>query len=313
MKILLFHSKKFPLTDSATDIINKNFVNHNFKLVNSYESLIKELPDTDIFITGKFTKEMLEYAKNLKWVNALSAGIDNYDLDLFRNNHIIFTNSSGMHKIQMAEYAIMSMIMLVRKMSFFMKNQYNKIWDFNINQSEISGKTLGILGLGSIGMQTAKYAGTMGMKVIGINSSGIRKNDFISEAYTLNDLDTVLKNSDFLINLLPSSNETKYLLSSEKIKLMKKTSYFINMGRGDIIKNDTLYDVLKNNIISGAVSDVFDKEPLSSDSPLWNLENLIITPHICGSSDIYMEKALKLFLDNFNNYINNDKMFNIIK
>lgn len=313
MKILLFHSKKFPLTDSAIEVINNNFANHNFKLINSYENLIKELSDTDIFITGKFTKEMLKAAKNLKWVNALSAGIDNYDLELFRNNNIIFTNSSGMHRIQMAEYAIMSMIMLVRKMSFFMKNQHNKIWDFNISQSEISGKTLGIMGLGSIGMQTAKYANIMGMKVIGINSSGIRKNDFISEAYTLKDVDTVLKKSDFLINLLPSSNETKYLLSSEKIKLMKKTSYFINMGRGDIIKNNTLYEILKNNVISGAVSDVFETEPLLPDSQLWNLENLIITPHICGSSDIYMEKALKLFLDNFNNYINNDKMFNVIK
>ena len=127
-----------------------------------------------------------------------------------------------MHKIQMSEYAVMSMVMLIRNMNFFMKNQYNNIWNQEITQSQISGKTLGILGLGSIGRETARKAHFMGMKVIGINTSGINKDDFIEKVYTLKDLDIVIKNSDFLINLLPSREETKYLLTLEKMKLMKK-------------------------------------------------------------------------------------------
>ena len=245
MKILLFHSKKFPITKEAQNIIDNEFQNHKFFTVNSRNSLFQELPDTDIFLTGVVTKDMADISKKLKWVNALSAGVDNFDLELFRKNNIIFTNSTGMHKIQMSEYAVMSMVMLIRNMNFFMKNQYNNIWNQEITQSQISGKTLGILGLGSIGRETARKAHFMGMKVIGINTSGINKDEFIEKVYTLKDLDTVIKNSDFLINLLPSREETKYLLTLEKMKLMKKGAYFINMGRGDIIETDVLYEVLK--------------------------------------------------------------------
>ena len=312
MKILLFHSKKFPITEEARNIMDNEFKNHKIFTVNSRNALFQELPDTDIFLTGVFTKEMTDISKKLKWVNALSAGVDNFDLELFRKNNIIFTNSTGMHKVQMSEYAIMSMVMLVRNMNFFIKNQHNSIWNPEIAQNQISGKTLGILGLGSIGRETARKADFMGMKVIGVNTSGISSDDFIEKAYTLKDIDIVMKNSDFLINLLPSREETKYLLTVEKMKLMKKNAYFINMGRGSIISNDTLYEVLKNNVIAGAVCDVFETEPLSPDSPLWQLENLIITPHICGNSDTYIAKALRVFSDNFQNYINNKKMFNVI-
>lgn len=312
MKILLFHSKKFPITKEAQDIINNEFQSHKFVTVNSKNALFQELPDTDIFLTGVFSKEMLDISSNLKWVNALSAGVDNYDLELFQKNNIIFTNSTGVHKIQMSEYALMSMVMHVRNMNFFMKNQHNSLWDPNITQSQISGKTLGILGMGSIGRETAKKAAFLGMKVIGINTTGINKDSFVEKTYTLEELDIVLKKSDFLINLLPSSEKTKYLLTIEKMKIMKKTACFINMGRGNIISSEVLYEVLKNNIISGAVCDVFETEPLPEDSPLWKLDNIIITPHICGNSDEYMSKSLRVFSDNFQNYINNKKMFNVI-
>lgn len=310
MKIILLYNKKVPLTDNTHKIIEKEFSGHEFILTNSYEKLFDELPDTDILITGKFTEEMLAVAKNLKWVNALSAGTDHYNLDLFKNNNIIFTNSSGLHKIHMAEYAVMSMTMLARNMIFFMNNQTKKVWDYNISQDEISGKTVGILGLGAIGTQTAMYSKNSGMKVIGINSSGVIKNSCIDEAYTLKDLDTVLSKSDYLINLLPSNEDTKHLLSLDKMKLMKKNACFINMGRGDIIETEVLYEVLKNGIIKGAVSDVFELEPLPEDSKLWELDNLIITPHICGASDIYIEKGILLFLENFKNYVSGNGVFN---
>ena len=310
MKIILLYNKKVPLTDNTHKIIEKEFSGHEFILTNSYEKLFAELPDTDILITGKFTEEMLAVAKNLKWVNALSAGTDHYNLDLFKNNNIIFTNSSGLHKIHMAEYAVMSMTMLARNMLFFMKNQQKKVWDYNVSQDEISGKTVGILGLGAIGTQTAVYSKNSGMKVIGINSSGIIKDEHIDEAYTLKDLDTVLRKSDYVINLLPSNDDTKHLLSLDKMKLMKKNACFINMGRGDIIETDVLYEVLKDGIIKGAVSDVFETEPLPEDSKLWELENLIITPHICGASDIYIEKGILLFLENFKNYVSGNEVFN---
>jgi D-2-hydroxyacid dehydrogenase (NADP+) len=312
MKILLFHSKKFPITKEAQNIIDNEFHGHKFVTVNTREDLFNELPGTDIFLTGVFSREMLDISKNLKWVNALSAGVDNYDLSLFRENNIIFTNSTGVHKIQMSEYAIMSMVMFVRNINFFIKNQHSHIWNPNIAQSQIAGKTVGILGLGSIGRETAEKAHFMGMKVIGINTTGINKYDFIENVYTLEELDIVLKRSDFLINLLPSSEKTKYLLTSEKMSLMKKSACFINMGRGSIISNEVLYNTLKHNIISGAVCDVFEKEPLPEDSLLWDLENLVITPHICGNSDTYIEKSLRVFSDNFQNYINNKKLFNII-
>ena len=310
MKIILLYNKKVPLTENINKIVESKLSNHQIIITDSYEKLYKELPDTDILITGKFTEEMLTVSKNLKWVNALSAGVDNYNLDLFKNNNIIFTNSSGLHKIHMAEYAIMSMIMLARNMNFFMKNQHRKNWDYNIPQNETFGKTVGILGLGAIGTQTAIYSKNLGMKVIGINSTGAIKNEHIDEAYTLKDIDTVLSQSDYIVNLLPSSQVTKYLLSLDKMKLMKKSSCFINMGRGDIIKTETLYKVLKDNIISGAISDVFEVEPLPSDSLLWDLDNLIITPHICGASDTYLEKGLTLFIENFKNYLSGNDVFN---
>jgi phosphoglycerate dehydrogenase-like enzyme len=276
--------------------------------------LMKHLSDMEILMifVAKFEAELLGLAPNLKWIQALTAGVDNLPLKEINDRRIILTNTRGIHKIQMAEFAIGAMINFARNFHVMYRNQIKGLWDRSIPQTEIYGKIVGIIGLGSIGAEIARKASFFGMRVL-----GVRKNPqsvkYVDRVYGIEEMDEVFRESDYIINLLPMTAGTQKIIDKRYFHSMKKTACFISIGRGPTVNQADLVDALKSNQIGGLVADVYEEEPLPEDSPLWELENVILAPHIAGVSPNYMERAMDVITHNLNVYASQSgEMLNVI-
>ncbi len=306
-KVLIYHK----IDEKNLNMLKGKYTDYCFTSCTTKDEMEKLIEDTDILITFKFDKEMLEKAKKLKWIQALSAGVENYPLEEIRKKDIIITNGKGIHKIHMAEYAICVIIMLSRNMHRMIKNKNDKKWERNINQGEINGATLGILGLGSIGMEVAIKAKFMGMKTIGVKTNKSEA-DYVDKIYTPDNMSQVFLESDYIINLLPSVARTYKIINKKYFDLMKKEACFINMGRGSTVNEEDMINALKEGKFRALASDVFKVEPLPENSPLWEMENVIITPHICGESNKYIEKAMPIIEENIKAFEGKGDFINLI-
>lgn len=306
-KVLIYHK----VEEKYIEYLKRKFTDLNFITSLDRTEMENQIEDADILITFKLDNDILKKAKKIKWIQALSAGVETYPLDEIKKRNIILTNGRGIHKIHMAEYAICMMVMLARNMHTMLSNKKEGKWERKINQGEIYGSTLGIVGLGSIGMEIAKKSKFMGMKVIGVKSSSANL-EYLDKIYSPDEIVEVFRESDYIINLLPSIESTSKLIDKKCFGVMKRDSCFINMGRGSTVNEEDLIVALKEGKIRAAASDVFLTEPLPEDSPLWEIDNLIITPHICGESNKYFERALPIIENNIQAYNGGGNYINLV-
>jgi D-2-hydroxyacid dehydrogenase (NADP+) len=257
--------------------------------------------DTDIVITSQVAKLDILKLKNLRWIHLTSAGADTLP-EQIKNSEILVTNSSGVHPIPIAEHVFGFMLMLTRKMYYAYKVQLTqKEWIRNGELSpidELAGKTLGIVGLGRIGQRIAHLAKAFDMKVLAVVRNSNRKEKNVDELVESNKLNEVLKKSDFVVSALPGTIETRHLFNLKTFKHMKKSAYFINIGRGFVVNETDLVKALQMGYIKGAGLDVFETEPLAKSSPLWNMENVLITPHYSGWTPYYIDRVVNIFCEN---------------
>lgn len=307
-RVLIYH--RFP--EHLVQRLAERYKDYEFTVCTDKTLIFEYLKDTEIFITFKFSVQMLDAAPMLKWVQILSAGVDRVPLREMKRNGVIITSGKGIHKIQMSEYAIAAMVMLSRNFHVMFRNQAASKWERPLPQGEINGSTVGIIGLGSIGKEIAKRASLFGMNVIGVKNDP-KPVEFVNTVYSPEQLSEVFKKSDYIINLLPTTPGTEKLIGMDLFNLMKDTACFINIGRGKTVNEQDLIEALKTKKIRAMVSDVFEQEPLPQDSPLWGLDNVIITPHICGESSKYEDKAIDIIEQNFDAYIGKtDKMVSLV-
>jgi len=266
-------------------------------------SMAEELKDTEILITfrRRIPSEMIEDARNLRWVQVLTAGVDSLPLETLRERGIIVTSGTGIHRIFMAEYAIASMINLARNFHVVFRNQMQRKWDRTPPQGEIYGSTLGILGLGSIGREVAQRAFRFGMRVIGVKRT-LEPVEYVERVYGFKEMKEIFRQSDYVINLLPDTPATEKIVDRRCFEAMKPTAAFISIGRGQTVNEEDLVDALRDGKIAALVSDVYYTEPLSEQSPLWDMENVILTPHVCGASPQYMARAMEIIEHNLQVY-----------
>lgn len=293
------------------NLIN-NYPDLRFYFFKDMEEAREDLLDADILITygEDLTNEIIKKVECLKWIMVISAGLDEMPFQSIKEKGILVTNAKGIHKIPMAEYTIAMILQVARQAKKLIENEQSHVWDRRVPMIELSGKTLGILGAGSIGTQIADYARVFNMKIIGFNRGG-RKVDGFDVIVTKKNLDKLLMKSDFIVSVLPSTPETDGILNKQTFKLMKKTATFINIGRGKNVVEKDLMAALKSGEISHAVLDVFGQEPLSKEHPFWEMNNVTVTPHISGISAKYLPRAieifetnLKIFIDSGENYVN---------
>ena len=266
----------------------------------------------DAEIIAGWQKDMAENVladhTKLRWIQSWSAGINNMPLEDFKSRKILLTSANGVHSFPISETIFALMLGLTRKIHTYVRNQQTKKWHHSGLRLELHGKTMGLFGVGAIGRETAKIAKAFGMNVLGFRRSG-ETEDYVDKIYTLEQMNDVLPQCDYVVVTLPLTNETKQLFGKEQFKRMKPSSFFINIGRGDLVVESELIQALQDDKIAGAGLDVFEKEPLSEDNPLWELENVIITPHTAGSTEHYDHRVIEdIFIPNLKSYLQNEEL-----
>lgn len=300
MKIL----SSLNIGENNVERLEKKFDCVEFYIYKDIEQAGDHLEDAEIFVTFGFdtTADLIEKMKKLKWIQCMSTGIDMLPFETLKERNILLTNVTGIHGIPIAEY-VMAVILNDRIDGFRLyEQQKNKIWKRKMNFEEVFGKTITILGTGTIGKEIARKAKAFDMKTIGVNTSG-KPVDYFDEIFPTCELNKALSQGDFVVDTLPLTHETKKILGKEQFASMKDSAYFINIGRGATVDEGALIEALQNHIIRGAALDVFEKEPLPQDSPLWTMKNVSITPHISGLSNMYMNRAVPIFEHNLKTYI----------
>ena len=245
---------------------------------------------------------------DLKWIQIGAAGIEKSLFEGVLKSKVIITNASGIHADPVSEY-VMSAILYFSKMfndfEVFKNTKKWTQWDIAKKIIELKGKTIGIIGYGSIGKAIAKKAKVFGMDVIATRrlQKKVESNKFVDQLIPTSDLKILLDNSDYVVVSCPLTPLTTNLISSKELKQMKQSAIIINIARGQIINQDDLIHALENNIISGAALDVFAKEPLEESSKLFDLDNTLISPHISGNYQNYQKDMIDLFADNLNRFV----------
>jgi len=260
---------------------------------------------------GVFDKEVFLAAKRLRWVHAVSAGVERYLFPEFIESPVILTSSSGVHRIPISEVAIAMMLIFAKRLHKFMRFQLERKWA-RLPPDELADKTAGLLGLGNIGMETAWKAKCFGMRVLALEKRKICRATYVDEIWGLDDLDYLLRESDYLIVAVPLTKETYHMIGEKELRLMKPSAYVINVSRGAVIDNAALIRALKEGWIAGAGLDVFEEEPLPENSDFWKLENVVITPHISGSTPRYADRVVEIFCKNLGRYLEGKPLLNTI-
>lgn len=302
--------------------IEDNLVKKIQEVIPEWDIIITNEPDqwkfhameTDIILGWrKFFEDKMDLLDELKWIQTWSAGVNSLPLKELEGKDIRITSANGVHSFPISETVFALMLSLTRNIHTYIKNQEKKKWDGADIKLEMHGKTVGVIGVGAIGKETAKIAKAFGMKVIGIRHSGKPEN-YVDEMYTTDKLNAVLPECDYVVITLPLTEDTHQLFKQEQFQLMKDSAFLINIGRGEIIKEDDLAAALSAGEISGAGLDVFEKEPLAESSPLWEMDNVIITPHTSGSTEHYDKRVVEdIFIPNLKKFIaGNELEINIV-
>lgn len=272
----------------------------------------EELGKVEILLTygNGMTENIVSKMSSLKWVHSGQAGIEQMPQKLLKEKRVKVTNSRGINSITIAEYVLCMLLNLERNTYKFYEAYKAKKWDMETHLDEIAGKIISILGLGKVGMEIAKRAKAFDMHVIGVDLSSVNS-EYIDEVYLPVDINRVASKSDYLVICMPLTKDTYHMIDKDVIQKMKNTATIVNVGRGPIVNMEDLVLALNSDKIRAAVIDVFDEEPVLPDSELWNVKNMIITPHIAGDRQkSYMPRMMKIMCNNLNLYPDFQKMTN---
>ena len=292
--------KKFPEIKEKVEIfIDWDEDNFNSSMSNS-----------DILLTWNFpTSNLKKVSPNLKWIHCISAGIEHLlPLDWMFEG-LVLTNNSGIHSEKAGEYGLMSVLMLHNHIPKIVSNQKNKKF-VSLFSTPIAGKTIVVVGTGNLGGAMIRLLTPLGPKIIGINRKGGTV-DGCSKVITVDKIDSILPEADILYLAIPETPGTKNLISRKRLDLLKTSCGIVNIGRQSTIDYDALCEKLRANKIAGAILDVFNPEPIELNSKLWEIPNLIITPHVSSDDgESYVRLTLELFTKNLKLFISNKPLIN---
>lgn len=266
-------------------------------------------------LAGHFPIPWLTQAPRLQWYQQWGAGTDwlmKYPEVATLN--FILTNASGVHAIPISEHILAMMLAFARRLPQAIHNQEQRRWDRDGQPAafELAGTTMLLVGVGAIGRRTAQVASALGMRVIGVRHDKQKTVPGIEKMLGPEELLDTLPEADFVVLTLPLTAETQQMINAQAFEKMKSSAYLINIGRGGTVDEGALIQALKTGQIAGAGLDVFTTEPLPPTSPLWGMENVIITAHYSGLTPHYNERALEIFIDNLDRYVHHRPMRNVV-
>ena len=268
------------------------------------EETISRINDADVFVvSGFWDNDLLERASKLKYIQSIGAGFDQFPLDELSERGIVLANASGVNQNAVAEHAMSLMLALNRHIHTGRDNQNTHVWrgmlgDLTKREDELIEKTLLIIGMGTIGARLARFAKAFDMRVIATKRNPATSATSVDDLVTPDRLNELVPQADFVVLTCPLTAETKNIVDARVFEAMKSTAYLINVARGQCVDEPVLAEALKSGQIAGAGLDHFWDEPLGGDSILWDLENVIITPHTGGETRMYEERVIDILDDN---------------
>ena len=284
----------------------------------------------DVLMTFRMPHDLAQRAPGLKWIQLLSAGADHVLEGPLKGTRIPIATASGIHATPIAEYTLGSMLAYAHRIHLAIHAQLRHEWSRSRNVSEnadeLRGRTIGIVGYGSIGRETARLAQAFGMTVLALKRDPADRRDpgwcpagrgdpegvIPARIFGPHQRNEILRESDYVSVTLPLSQHTRKFIGESEIAAMKPGAYIVNIGRGHVIDEAALVAALKAGKIGGAGLDVFEHEPLEAKSSLWDMRNVILTPHISGDSPDYMGKACELFAENLRRFTSNRPLLNLV-
>jgi len=284
-----------------------------------YDGIEDLLRDAEIMFTFSLRPEQFKFARKLRWIHAPTAAVHQLLFPELVASNVVLTNAREVHGPVVAEHVIALIFALAKKIPQAARLQQERIWGQDAiwndgpHPCEVAGATLGLIGLGSIGRTVARMAAGLGMRVIAVRENiGEEMPEGVAAVYAPPQLNDLLSESNYVVVAAPLTEATRGLINADRLAAMRPDAYLINVGRGPQVDEAALADALRNRRIAGAALDVFEQEPLPEDSPLWALQNLLITPHTAGLTEKLWQRHYALFSENLRRYQAQEPLLSIV-
>lgn len=310
MKVLIAVHHRFDLWNAPfwlASRLKERFPAHDFVQLPSLENFAQQLEDADILIGYQMRPEQFAHAHKLRYIHATTAAVHQLLFPEMVASQVRITNSAEIHGAVVAEHAMAVIFALAKSIPAAVRHQLDSNWGQQQiwNETpprEIAAATLGIIGLGKIGNELARMAKALAMRVLAVRDHPERGAGNADVVYGANDFERLLKESEYIVLAAPLTRKTATLFNDKVFSQMRPDAFFINVSRGALVDEAALARALKQKKIAGASLDVFTSEPLPADSPLWKLENLLITPHTAALTDKLWERHLARITENLRRY-----------
>jgi len=302
-----------PVEQRHIEKLEKSGKNCEFTYVSMKEVTEEQVQNANVII-GNVPAGMIKASENLELMQLNSAGADPYIVPGVLAEKTVLTNATGAYSKAVAEHGFASALMLQKKLHLYRDVQKSGEWSDFGTVTSMADATVLVVGLGDIGSHFATMAKALGAYVIGVKRRPSSKPDCVDELFTMEKLDEVLPRADVIFSILPGTKEVYHLYNAERFALMKKSAIFINDGRGGAVDPDALFDALSTGKIASAAIDVTEPEPLPKDHRLWQLDNLLITPHISGFYHLpeTFERIVVIAADNLERFTSGKELKNIV-
>jgi phosphoglycerate dehydrogenase-like enzyme len=281
--------------------------------------LARALPDAEVVVAQGLSDDELAQAQRLRWLSSWAAGVERVARPSLLSRGIVLTNASGVHGPNIAEHLLAMILMFTRAMPRLHRAQLARRWERNLasraeGPGELTGKTLLIVGLGRIGEAVATRARPFGVRLVAVKHDPSTRHDAgvaVDELVGMDALDEVLGRADHVCLTVPLTRDTDRLIDARRLAIMRAGAYLYNISRGAVIDQAALVDALRSGRLAGAGLDVFEHEPLPEHSPLWDLDNVILTPHVAGLTPHYFERTAALFAENLERFLSGRPLRNV--
>jgi phosphoglycerate dehydrogenase-like enzyme len=299
-----------PYSEFLAGFIREKFRDLEFVTCTDRDELEACIGDIEVLLCQRPPKDSLARADKITWIMTIGAGVDTVLPNPGLREECIITNARGVHNPQIPEFVLGMILALGLRLPEHFRSQMESEWQLRMRRI-MASQVVGVIGLGTIGREIARMANAIGMRVIGTKNNP-EAVPHVEQVYGADELLSVLSESDFVVLIAALTPETRGVIGKAELAAMKPDSFLINVARGAMVVEADLIEALQNGTIAGAALDVFETEPLPPESPLWKMENVIITPHIAGARPDYLQAVSEIFCKNLARYISGEPLFNVV-
>lgn len=322
MKLLVMIQHRFELWEAPAwfdQKLRQDFPKLQIVRFSTRDGREEELDDAGIIFTWTLKPDQFERAAQLQWIHCPSAAVHPLIFPELVRSSVVLTNGRNVHGPVVAEHVLALIFALAKNLPFAMRLQARHVWGPELmwaesaHPREVAGATLGLVGVGSIGREVAKSAAALGMGVIATRQDpGKPVPEGVRKVFAANELPKMLAESDYVVLAAPITASTQKMIDEKCLAAMKPSACLINVGRGALLDEAALAHALRTKKIAAAALDVFEKEPLPQDSPLWDMENVLITPHTAGLTNKLWQRQYAVFSENLKRFMNGQPLLAVV-